>query len=129
MAKAKEKYVKLGEAAAEGSFYDPTLGLKLIPGKIEKLPLNYRTSKRTLAAINGGHLEIVDSEEVQAYLADGDEEEEEDDNAVTEKMLKKFNMEELKEYILENDSSADEADFEGKKKAELLEEALEIFNQ
>lgn len=126
MAKAKEKYVKLGEAAAEGSFYDPTLGLKLIPGKIEKLPLNYRTSKRTLAAINGGHLEIVDSEEVQAYLTDEDDDE---DDEVTEKMLKKYNMEQLKEYILDNDTSATEEDFEGKKKPELLEEALEIFNQ
>lgn len=128
MAKAKEKYVKLGEAAAEGSFYDPTLGLKLIPGKIEKLPLNYRTSKRTLAAINGGHLEIVDSEEVQAYLADEDDDEDDEDE-VTEKMLKKYNMEQLKEYILDNDTSATEEDFEGKKKPELLEEALEIFNQ
>jgi len=128
MSTAKKRYVKLGEKAAEGSFFDPTLNLKVLPGKMIELPSKFRTSKKTVSALAGGHLEYVDSEEVDKFLAETDDVEDEDDDTVTEAQLKKYNMAELIEFIVENDEDVDPEDLENYKKAELFEAAVVLLN-
>lgn len=126
----KVRYVKLGEAAAEGSFFDPQLNLRLVPGNMEILPNNFRGSKRTVRALAGGHLEYVDSEEVQAFLDaqdTQDNEDDDDDDEVTAAMLKKYNKEKLTAFIIDNDEEADESELASMDKATLLAEALGLI--
>jgi len=130
MAEAKKtRWVKLGERAAEGGFFDATLKLKVLPGKLVELPNNFRTSKRMVAALSGGHLEYADSEEVKEYLEGPQDVEGEEEDDITEKDLKKMNKAKLTEYILANDEETDEDELSDYDKSGLLELALEIFNK
>lgn len=136
-----KKYVQLGEAAAQGCFYDAFLELKVLPGKIVELPANYRKSKKILAALRGGHLATPDSEDVKKYLASqeddssGGDSSDDDNNEVTEASINKMNKGDLKTYILSNQEGVadDEAytaeDLEDEKSKGLKAIALEIFNQ
>ncbi len=131
---AKDKYVQLGEEAQEGNFYDPTLGIKVLPGKIVKLPKNYRTSKKILTALRGGHLAVADSEDVNKYFSKS-EDTKDDGDIMTEAKIKKMNMGELSIYILDNQDNEDPEELYSKeelgkeKKDDLQGIALEIFEE
>lgn len=130
MTEKKARYVKLGEKAREGSFYDPFLDLKLLPGRLVELPSDFRKSKKTVAALRGGHLEYVDSEEVTAYFKDLEVNlDEDDEEGITEAQLKKYNKAQLTDYIQANSEEEDEDELAELSKAELLALALELYNQ
>ena len=130
MTEKKARYVKLGEKAREGSFYDPFLDLKLLPGRLVELPSDFRKSKKTVAALRGGHLEYADSEEVTAYFKDLEVNLDEDgEEGITEAQLKKYNKAQLTDYIQANSEEEDEDELAELSKAELLALALELYNQ
>lgn len=133
MATNKKKYVQLGDEAKQGNFFDPFLGLKLLPGKIVELPSNFRKSKKTVAALRGGHLAYSDSEDVENYLkdnadnSDDSNDDDPDDDEVTEAVINKMNKAQLFAFILTQDEDAKKDDYADK--AELKEAALDLLVQ
>jgi hypothetical protein len=136
MATNKKKYVQLGDEAKQGNFFDPFLGLKLLPGKIVELPSNFRKSKKTLSALRGGHLAYADSEDVENYLKNNpdnsddnsdDDDGDDDDDVVTEAVINKMNKSQLFAFILTQDEDAKKDDYADK--AELKEAALDFLVQ
>jgi hypothetical protein len=123
----KKKYVQLGEEAQQGNFFDPFLKLKVLPGKIVELPIDWRKSKKTLAALRGGHLAYSDSDDVAKYLKNlnNNDSDESNDSEVTEAAINKMNKAQLFAFILTQDEDAEEDDYADK--AELKEAALDLL--
>lgn len=61
------KYVKLGPAAAQGSFYDPVTKLNLTPGVVAKTPKLAKTSQVFQTALKGQHIVAATEEEFEEY--------------------------------------------------------------
>lgn len=108
----KKRYVKLGEKAL--SFYDPISGLAITTGEAVELTVTHRQSRRVIKALKSGHIENVDSEELDNYIiidADGAVEKPEEEPAeekdwkdaveYNEKYLSKLKVAQLRELAAE----------------------------
>lgn len=108
----KKRYVKLGEKAL--SFYDPISGLSITTGEAVELTVTHRQSRRVIKALKSGHIENVDSEELDNYIiidADGAVEKPEEEPAeekgwkdaveYNEKYLNKLKVAQLRELAAE----------------------------
>lgn len=108
----KKRYVKLGEKAL--SFYDPISGLSITTGEAVELTVTHRQSRRVIKALKSGHIENVDSEELDNYItidADGAVEKPEEEPAeekdwkdaveYNEKYLNKLKVAQLRELATE----------------------------
>ena len=62
---ANDRYFALGKKAS--LFYDPSTGLKLLPGMAVKQTAKLKRSKKISVALKGGHLEYIDSGEKENY--------------------------------------------------------------
>lgn len=62
------KYVKLGPAAQQGSFFDPVTKLNLTPGAVAKVPKLAKTSVVYQTALKGQHIVDATEEEYDAYM-------------------------------------------------------------
>lgn len=137
-------HVALGESAL--SYYDPSLGLKVLPGQAVELPKNWKQSKKTSKAIKAGHLDLVSKGDLEDYTVveftdhrvgamapDGndvkktEEEEEEDDVELTVEGLKADNNKDaLIQMAIEAGSEYSEEDLDGMNKTEIAQEIIDL---
>jgi len=108
------KFVKLGEKAT--IFYDPTLSFKVITGEVKELPSNYRFGKRTVKALQGGHLVLTDKNDTL----------DKEDEELTAEVLKAYKKADLVAKALELKSEYSEEELNSMTKAELIEEVLSL---
>lgn len=129
----KKKYVKLGEKAS--SYFDPTTRMQVAPGEAVEIELKHRQSKRFVRALKSGHLDYVDSDEVNELTvvnakAESKKVEKEtnwkDEVEMTEKGLMALKLAQLKELALDKikadpDWDMTEAEIGESTKKELVE--------
>lgn len=127
------KNVKLGEAA--NSFYDPTSGLKVLPGQVVELDNKQSKSKKVTIAMRHGHLVSATDEDVENFAngkavsnndPSNDVDKDWDDFEVNEANLKKLNKSDLVELAMHLESEYSQEELESMTKDDLKEEILEI---
>lgn len=127
---AKSKHVKLGEKAS--LFYDPTSDLKVTPGKAVELSAQHKMSKRVVKAIKSGHLDYVDSEELQELdvvslkkaPAKQEAAKEEEEEELTENKLSKMKKSELVALAKDYETGFTEEEIKDMKKEEIIDALL-----
>lgn len=125
------KYVKLGDKAL--SFYDPNSKLKLTPGVIVKLEKESRKSKRVMKAIGTGHLQYSTEE---AFKKQGKSKTGKTQNVdpdawkaeviYEEAKLKKLNNDKLQQLAVDLKTELTTEELADAKKAELINEILDL---
>lgn len=131
---AKRKFVKLGEKAS--IFFDPTSGLKVVPGQAVELSNVHRQSKRVVRGLKSGHLDNVDSDEMDelevVYIDAKAEVKKEEENNDTfdmdqewdEKSLKKLKVSQLEDLARHFELDYTDAELKAMNKNELIDAIL-----
>lgn len=135
----KKRYVCLGDNAT--IFHDPNSRMKVISNWAVEIPANWRSNKRLNKAIKNGHLDFVDSADMDNYemvpltgrvkgaaakVLKQDEGKDAGDQEVTHESLMKLKKPALIKLAEEAETEFDDTELEGMTKTELADEIMEL---